>query len=218
MTFSVESVICRLVGSCMSGHLPSVLCHVSWKNHLPGSKAVTVLGRVVTNICICAFKVGSFGSLLSRSFFRLTWLRIAGKWSLMQESANRHTTDSTDNVIQNNFYRFLRGFQRFCQNSWNSTYWTIQGLEKHWKREKKCTKITGSTVTCEEKTVSFKSRVWSVWAKAVLKESGWSNLIHLDRVRVGCPRQRFLAINSVGLPRPPWFFAGGFIWSLSTIY
>ena len=37
-------------------------------------------------------------------------------------------------------------------------------------------------------------------------------------LEVGCPRQRFLAINSVGLPRPPWFFAGGFIWSLSTIY
>ena len=49
---------------------------VTWveKNDLPGSKAVTVLGREVTNICICAFKVGSFKSLLSRSFFQLTWL------------------------------------------------------------------------------------------------------------------------------------------------
>ena len=72
MTFSVESVICRLAGSCMSGHSPAVLCHVSLKNDLPGSKAVIVLGREVTNICICAFKVGSFGSVLSRSFFQLT--------------------------------------------------------------------------------------------------------------------------------------------------
>ena len=72
MTFSVESVICRMEGSCMNGHLPAVLSHVSYKNDLPGSKAVTVLGREVTNICICAFKVGSFGSLLSRSFFQLT--------------------------------------------------------------------------------------------------------------------------------------------------
>ena len=105
MTFSVESVICRLAGSCMSGHLPAVFTDLSWKNDLPGSKAVTVLGREVTNICVCAFKVGSFGSLLSRSFFQLTWLRTAGKWPLMQEPANhmRHMTDSTENVIQNNF-------------------------------------------------------------------------------------------------------------------
>ena len=35
---------------------------------------------------------------------------------------------------------------------------------------------------------------------------------------VGCPRQRFLVINSVGLHRPSWFFAGGLLWSLCTIY
>ena len=107
MTYFVESVVCRLAGSCMSGHLPAVLTDLSWKNDLPGSKAVTVLGREVTNICVCAFKVGSFGSLLSRSFFQLTWLRTAGKWPLMQEPANRHMTDSTENVVQNNFYRFF---------------------------------------------------------------------------------------------------------------
>ena len=91
----------------MSDHLPAVFTDLSWKNDLPGSKAVTVLGREVTNICVCAFKVGSFGSLLSRSFFQLTWLRTAGKWPLMQEPANRHMTDSTENVVQNNFYRFF---------------------------------------------------------------------------------------------------------------
>ena len=113
MTFSVESVICRLASSCMSGHLPSVLSHVSWKNDLlskdpklPTLKAqiqmlVTSLPRTVT-----AFEPG-------RSFFQLKSVSTAGKWSLMQEPANRHTTDSTKYVIQNNFDRFFRGFQRF---------------------------------------------------------------------------------------------------------
>ena len=35
----------------------------------PGSKAVPVLGRGMTNICICAVKVGTFEIFLSRSFF-----------------------------------------------------------------------------------------------------------------------------------------------------
>ena len=125
MTFSVEPVICRLAGSCMSGYLPAVLSHVSWNNDLlskdpklPTLKAqtqmlVTSLPRTVT-----AFEPG-------RSFFQLKWVRTAGKWPLMQEPANRHTTNSTKNVIQNNFYRFFRGFQRFCYNSWKPVYWPI---------------------------------------------------------------------------------------------
>ena len=104
--------VCRGFGHMPIGRFlhewPFTLC---WKNDLPGSKAVTVLGREVTNICICAFKVGSFGSLLSRSFFQLTWLTAGER---VQESANRHMTDSTENVIQNNFYRFFRGFQWSC--------------------------------------------------------------------------------------------------------
>ena len=57
------------------------------------------------------------------------------------------------------------------------------------KESKKCTKIAGFTVTCEEKTVSFKSRAWSVWANVVLKGFWWIILIHLDRVH----RPRVLA-------------------------
>ena len=55
------------------------------------------------------------------------------------------------------------------------------------KESKKCTKIASFTVTCEEKTVSFKSRAWSVWANVVLKGFWWIILIHLGRIwaRVG---------------------------------
>merc|ERR1711917_203609 len=56
---------------------------------------VTSLPKTVT-----AFEPG-------RSFFQLTRLRTEGKWPLMQEPANRHMTDSTENVIQNNFYGFF---------------------------------------------------------------------------------------------------------------
>ena len=50
--------------------------HLSWKKSLaePDSKAVNVMGREMTNIFICAFKVGSFETLLSGSFFN------AGDW------------------------------------------------------------------------------------------------------------------------------------------
>ena len=53
------------------------------------------------------------------------------------------------------------------------------------KRDKKCTKIAGFTVKCEEKMVSFKSL--SVWEKVSLKGFGWFYLIHLDQVwaRIG---------------------------------
>ena len=181
MTFSVESVICRLAGSCMSDHLPSVLSHVSWKNDLlskdpklPTLKAqiqmlVTSLPKTVT-----AFEPG-------RSFFQLTWLKTASKWPLMQEPANRHMTDSTENVMQNNFYRFFRGFQRFFHNSWKPVYRPVEGLEKKWKKEIRSRRSL-DYCNVRRKMVSFKSRTWSVWAKGVLKGFGWFNLIHLDRV------------------------------------
>ena len=57
----------------MSGHFPVILwfvvtCVEKWPAE-PVSKAVTVLGREMTNIFICALKVGTFETLLSRSFF-----------------------------------------------------------------------------------------------------------------------------------------------------
>ena len=54
--------------------------YCSWSPELkkwpaePDSKAVNVMGREMTNIFICAFKVGSFETLLSGSFFN------AGDW------------------------------------------------------------------------------------------------------------------------------------------
>ena len=71
MTFSVESVICRLAGSCMSGHSPAVQSRelkndlLSRDPKLPTLKAqilmlVTSLPKTMT-----AFEPG-------RSFFQLT--------------------------------------------------------------------------------------------------------------------------------------------------
>ena len=56
----------------MSGHLPEILLFmVTCVEKRPAelsSKAFPVLGREMTNIFICAFKVGTFEILLSRSF------------------------------------------------------------------------------------------------------------------------------------------------------
>ena len=57
----------------MSGHFPVILwfvvtCVEKWLAE-PVSKAVTALGREMANIFICALKVGTFETLLSRSFF-----------------------------------------------------------------------------------------------------------------------------------------------------
>ena len=57
----------------MSGHFLVILwfvvtCVEKWPAE-PVSKAVSVLGREMTNIFICALKVGTFKTLLSRSFF-----------------------------------------------------------------------------------------------------------------------------------------------------
>ena len=69
---------------------------------------VTSLPKIVT-----AFEPG-------RSFFQLTRLRTEGKWPLMQEPANRHMTDSTENVIQNNFYGFFVDFSDLARIAENS--------------------------------------------------------------------------------------------------
>jgi len=37
----------------------------------------------------------------------------------MQEPANRQMTDSTENVIQNNFYRFLVDFSDYARTAEN---------------------------------------------------------------------------------------------------
>jgi len=42
-----------------------------------------------------------------------------GEWPLMQEPAKRHMTDSTENVIQNNFYGFFVDFSDFGRTAEN---------------------------------------------------------------------------------------------------
>ena len=128
---------------------------------------VTSLPKTVT-----AFEPG-------RSFFQLTWLRTEGKWPLMQEPANRHMTDSTENVIQNNFYRFLVDFSDYARTAENPLIDPLKDQRNNQKRDKKCTKIAGFTV--RRKTVRFKSctKVCS------LKSFGWINLIHLDEYGPG---------------------------------
>ena len=138
MTFSVESVICRLAGSCMSGHLPAVLSHVSWKNDLPGSKAVTVLGREVTNICICAFKVGSFGSLLSG--WMATHARTIGIWPIPRKTSYK--------II---FIDFFVDFSDFARTAENPFMEPSRNLSNTVKRDKNCTKIAGFTVCLKKK-------------------------------------------------------------------
>ena len=68
---------------------------------------VTSLPRTVT-----AFEPG-------RSFFQLKSVNTAGKWSLMQEPANRHTTDSTKYVIQLIFIDFFVDFSDFARTAAN---------------------------------------------------------------------------------------------------
>ena len=100
----------------------------------------------------------------------------------MQVPANRHMTDSTENVRQNYFYGFFRGFQQFFKNSWKPVYWTVEGLEKKCENEirKRDTKIAGVTVW--RKMVSFKL-AWWVWANVLLLEGSVFYLVHLDRDR-----------------------------------
>ena len=97
----------------------------------------------------------------------------------MLEPANRQMTDSTENVIQNNFYRFLVDFSDYARTAENPLIDPLKDQRNNQKRDKKCTKIAGFTV--RRKTVRFKSctKVCS------LKSFGWINLIPLDEYGLG---------------------------------
>ena len=78
--------------------------------------------------------VGSFGSLLSRSFFQLTW-----------PISIRPIPRKTSNKII--FIDFFVDFSDFARTAENPVYWPIEKLEKQLKKDMKCTKIAGFTVT-----------------------------------------------------------------------
>ena len=65
-------------------------------------------------------------------------------------------TDSTENVIQNNFYGFFVAFSDFARTAENPFIEPLKDQRNDEKRDKKCMKIPGLSVKCEEKTVSFK--------------------------------------------------------------
>ena len=88
--------------------------------------------------------------LCSAGHLQLTWPRTAGEWPLMQEPANRHMTDSTENVIQNNFYRFLVDFSDYARTAKNPLIdpLTRETMKKEIRNVRRSLVFI---VTCEEK-------------------------------------------------------------------